>query len=508
MSNKSTVLLILDGWGHDISWGGNAITIAQTPNFNRLLRSYPNTLLAASGQNVGLPGHEVGNSEVGHMNLGAGNIVIQDISQINKSINDGSFYKNAVLTSSISDSKNKNTSVHLMGITSDGGIHSHIIHLLALIKLCSILGHKKVYIHAFTDGRDTDVMKGIEFINTIKIVCDNLGTGKIATIIGRAFLDRKGDWPKTEKAYNAITAGIGIKESSPLTAISNAYRKGETDEFIEPIILENGEGRVKDSDTVIFFNFRSDRTRQLTKAFLDPNFSEFKRTKITNLDFITFIPYGIEVEMGIKGKSAFKTISIENTLGKVIEKNNLKQFHIAETEKYAHVTFFINGNRNEPYNGEDRMLIPSPNIRSYAEKPEMSGEEVKEGLIKHIKRNYYSLIICNFANADMVGHTGDFRAAVKAVEFLDKKIKEIVETCVNQNVPLLVTADHGNIELMVDPKTGRPHTEHTKNPVPFIIVSDQKDIKLTEDGKLGNVAPSILKLISLEQENTFLKSLF
>lgn len=506
MKYKSAVLVILDGWGHDVSWGGNAITIAQTSNLNKILRKYPNSLVAASGEEVGLPGHEVGNSEVGHMNLGAGNVVLQDISNINKSILDGSFYKNPVLTKVISDSKNKNTTLHLMGIVSDGGIHSHIVHLFALIKLCSMIGHKDVLIHAFTDGRDTDPMMGVEFMHKLYLLCENLKTGKIATIIGRVFLDRKGDWSHTEKAYDAIAKRIGARSNSPLSAISEAYSRGETDEFIKPTVITGTNNGMKENDAIIFFNFRSDRTRQLTRAFLDPKFDKFKRDQIKNLDFTTFVPYGIELEMGLNGKAAFSKVSITNTLGKYFEDLKLNQFHIAETEKYAHVTYFINGNRDEPYVGEERLLVPSPNVESYALKPEMSGEEVNDGLLKQIKRGQHSLYICNFANADMVGHTGDFKAAVSAVEFLDKKIKEITEICINQNIPLILTADHGNIERMVDPTTGKPHDEHTSNPVPLVVISDQK-VGLSANGKLGNVSSTLIDLLELKVPGEYLPSL-
>lgn len=507
MLNKNkVVLVILDGWGQGKAWGGNAITIAQTPNYNKLIREYPNTTIKASGSDVGLPGHEVGNSEVGHMNLGAGNVVEQDIFRINKTIEDGSFYRNPILTKAIIDSKNQNTAVHLMGIVSDGGIHSHIVHLLALLKLCSILHHPKVYIHMFTDGRDTDPYKGIEFASKVVQAIEALKTGKIATVMGRLYLDRKGYWPRTQKAYAALVDNIGIKEDSALSAISAAYKNGESDEFISPRIIDSN-GRIKSNDTVIFFNFRSDRTRQLTQAFLDPKFDKFKRTPLSNLNFITFIPYGVERELGLAAKPAFESIKIENTLGKYFEKMNLRQFHIAETEKFAHVTYFFNGNLNTPYEGEERMLIPSPNVRSYAEKPEMSAEEVKNELIKHIKRDSYSFIICNFANPDMVGHTGNFKAAVKAVEFLDKVIKEVTDCCVSLNTPLIFTADHGNIEQMVDPIKGTPDTEHTRNPVPLIIVSENKKISLRKDGRLANVAATCLDIAEFDIPDYFDPSL-
>lgn len=501
MKNKKVLLLILDGWGIGNIWGGNPIAIGKTPNYDKLLRTYSNTRLAASGTSVGLPGHEVGNSEVGHMNIGAGSVVRQDILLINESIENGDFYRNFELSESIKQSKEKQTTLHLMGIISDGGIHSHIVHLFALLKLCKMLGHYDVQLHCFTDGRDTPSMKGVEFLNKIKSLVSKLGTGNVSTIIGRSFLDRKGYWPKTKTTYDALVDGVGTVADDPMVAISASYKNGETDEFIKPIIIKSGK-RIKSGDTVIFYNFRSDRTRQLVSAFLDPNFDKFKRNKLENLEFITFIPYGIEKELGVQARSAFPAISISNTLGSHFEKFGKKQFHIAETEKFAHVTFFVNGNRDEPYNGEERVLIPSPDVSSYALKPEMSITEVSDNLVKRMKSDDFSLYICNFANGDMVGHTGDFHAAIKAVETIDQTLKSVVDTAVNQMMPAIITADHGNVELMIDPQTGSPHNEHTKNPVPMIIVSPNK-YKLKGSGKISNIASTCLQLLDIEKPEYF-----
>jgi 2,3-bisphosphoglycerate-independent phosphoglycerate mutase len=503
---KAGVLLILDGWGWGRSWGGNAITIGQSPNFNKLLREYPFAIIKASGNDVGLPGHEVGNSEVGHMNIGAGEIVEQDIAQINKSIKDDSFYKNEVLVSAVKASKDKGTALHLMGIVSDGGIHSHIVHLLALMKLAASIGHKEVYIHAFTDGRDTDPYKGLEFVEKIMRASEALGTGKIATIIGRAYLDRKGNWEKTKIVYDALVSGVGEEAQNALSSISAKYKLGESDEFIKPLIFDK-KGLIKDSDAVIFFNFRSDRTRQITQALLDPNFNKFKTQKFANLDYITFIPYGIERELNLNARPAFPTVVIPNTIGKFIAEKHLKQFHIAETEKYAHVTFFINGNIEVPYPGEDRVLVPSPNVKSYTEKPEMSIDEVTKDLIKNINRNDHNFYICNFANGDMVGHTGDFKAAIAAVQAVDRCVKQVVQTCVDSDIPLIVTADHGNIEQMVDPLSGQPDTEHTRNPVPLILVSDMQKIELIPNGRLSNIASTLLEAVGFEKSELFSNSL-
>jgi 2,3-bisphosphoglycerate-independent phosphoglycerate mutase len=505
--NKSMLLVILDGWGIGASWGGNAITIANTLNYDRILRKYPNTQIRASGKFVGLPGDEVGNSEVGHMNIGAGNVVWQDISRINKSIIDKSFYENKVLLTSLRTSIEKGSSVHLMGIISDGGIHSHIVHLLALLQMCQMVGHKNVYIHGFTDGRDTDTMEGVNFINVIMKATQALQTGKIATISGRTYLDRNGTWGKTKILYDAIANGIGISAANPLSAISSAYKKGETDEYVSPIIIDGVDGRVKPNDLVIFFNFRSDRTRQLTSAFLDPKFEGFQRKLIENLDFISFIPYGSEKELGVITKSAFESVSITQTIGKYFADLNLRQFHIAETEKYAHVTFFVNGNRNEPYPLEDRVLVPSPKVKSYDLKPEMSADEVKNNLFKYLQRDTYSFTICNFANPDMVGHTGNFQAAVKAVEVIDRILREVVDFSINKGIPLLITADHGNIEQMVDPQTGNPYTEHTDNPVPVIVVDESREYALKEGGKLANIASTCIELSGREIDSNFKESL-
>ena len=504
---KQLALIILDGWGYGPSWGGNATTIANIPTFNKALREHPFTTIAASGHTVGLPGNEVGNSEVGHMNLGAGRIVSQDINNINRSIKNSSFYKNQTLIDAIQKAKSKDKSVHLIGIVSDGAIHSHIIHLFALLKLCKLQGAKKVFIQAIMDGRDTGQMKGEEFITKLNRATESLGVGTIATVSGRIYLDRKRDWEKTETLYKALCEGVGTKEKSALSAIATAYRRGETDEYIHPAIIEGANGTIQDGDTVIFYNFRSDRTRQLTQAFLSPEFNEFNRKKINDLEFISFIPYGVEREIGLEVKTAFPPIKIENTLSKFISANNLKQFHIAETEKYAHVTYFFNGNIEVPNPGEERTIIPSPQVKNYAETPEMSAEEIKNNLLKQIKSGDFAFSLCNFANPDMVGHSGNFEAAVKAVEFLDIMLKEIFQVCIDRDVTLVVTADHGNVEQMVDPATGAPDPEHTKNPVPFIIISENKQIKLKPNGILGNVAGTCLELMGLDSKGLFLESL-
>jgi len=501
------VLLILDGWGIGKNWGGNAILVANTKNYNRLIREYPNTTIAASGTDVGLPGHEVGNSEVGHMNLGAGRIVEQDVSLINKKIANGLFYKNKILKDTILRSKENNTTLHLIGIISDGGIHSHINHLFALLKIAKGIGHKKVMIHAFTDGRDTSTLKGLEFINKIQYACDQMETGKIATICGRIFLDRKGNWGRTKIAYEAIVDGIGIKQKDPKSAVSNAYRNGQTDEYIIPQIIKNNYQKMRDNDAVIFFNFRSDRTRQLTQVFLDEKFNEFKRRILNNLDFVTFIPYGVEMEIKSPAKTAFGSNIINNTLTSFVANQNKKQIHIAETEKFAHVTYFFNGNKNDYFKGEERVLVPSPDVGSYANVPEMSLQKVTESLVRSIKRKEHHFMLCNFANGDMVGHTGDFKAALLAVEAIDNHLNDVVRACLDNETKLIITADHGNIEQMVDPETGQPDPEHTNNPVPLILVTDSNNKALIEGGRLANVAATLLQFSQNEIPDYFERGL-
>jgi len=503
---KKLALIILDGWGVAASWGGNAVSTARPANFYKLLRTYPNTTVEASGTFVGLPGDEVGNSEVGHMNLGSGNIIEQAVSVINKSIEDGDFFKNKVLIEAIQGSKQKGTNLHLLGILSDASIHANINHLLALIKLSCELKHQKVFLHLFTDGRDNAPYHGLDLINEVEKACNKNGCGKIATIMGRVMLDRKGNWLRTLAAYNALLFGTGRKSTNALSAMSQAYREGETDEYLSPIIINN-TARFQDDDTLIFFNFRSDRTRQMTQALMSNNFNRFKRNKTVKLNLITFIPYGIEKELNIPSKSVFAPKPIDNTIGGFYAINNLKQFHIAETEKFAHVTFFINGNRQSPYKLEDRLLIPSPSVASYAQKPQMSAEGVKNTLVSHIKNSDYHFYICNFANGDMVGHTGDFRAALAAVSTIDALLKELAQVCLDTQTTLVITADHGNVEQMVNPVYGGIDTEHTNNPVPFIIVDQDKSIRIKNGGRLSNVASTCLKLSGFESPKYFDESL-
>ncbi|PIT97366.1 2,3-bisphosphoglycerate-independent phosphoglycerate mutase [Candidatus Berkelbacteria bacterium CG10_big_fil_rev_8_21_14_0_10_41_12] len=503
------LLIILDGWGIAQPWGGNAISSAQTPTYNKIWRQGIKTELMASGRFVGLPGHEMGNSEVGHTNIGAGRIINQDITIINKSIADGSFYTNEHLLNAIIDSRNRKVTLHLIGLVSDGGVHSHINHLFALIKLCHDNNLPDVKIHAITDGRDSDTMSAIEYLTKLNFLTRKLNTGKTVSLIGRFYaMDRDNRWERIEKAYNLFTNGTGTRFKTPLEAISYEYRNGKTDEFIDPCTFTTAKGDlIKDGDNVIFFNFRSDRARELTESLTNPDFDKFKTQKL-NLNFLTFVPYGISHD-GVKNKisSAFEPKQIKSPFAQMISNNGLKQLHAAETEKYPHVTYFFNGNREDPFPGEDRVMVPSPKVKTYDLKPEMSSFEITKGVIERIEQNKYSFILVNYANADMVGHTGNFQAVVKAIEFLDKNLKEIIEKATLNNLAVAITADHGNAEQMINPITGDIDTEHTTNPVPFIILNPKIKINSITHGRLSNIANTLTHLMGLKTENYYDNSL-
>lgn len=505
IENKSIIFIILDGWGYGPAWGGNAIAMADTPNFNNFWKNYPHSILKASGRDVGLPGHERGNSEVGHLNLGSGRIVWQDNTKINKTIENGSFFGNPVLYEAVCHAQKHKSRLHLMGLVSDGNVHSHINHLFALLELCKKYKIEDVFIHAFTDGRDTAPMSATQYIFRLEQKIKKMGFSKIATVSGRYYaMDRDNHWGRTEKAYLALTEGEGEQAASALEAVANAYKKNLSDEFILPtVIMKNGKplAKIQDNDAVIFFNFRSDRARQITESFIKKDFHRFSRkTVFKHLFFVGFVPFSIEYEQEEGLKPAFKTENIINVLAEVLSRNNLKQLHLAETEKYAHVTYFFNGGREEPFPGEERLLIPSQYVPTYDLKPEMSAPEIAENLIKEIKERKYDFIVANFANPDMVGHSGNFKAVVKAVETIDKLMGQISKTILEKNAILIITADHGNAEQMVHPTTGEKDTEHTTSPVPFHLISSQgKNFNLRPDGILADVAPTILKLMGIEQ---------
>lgn len=474
---------------------GNAISLAKTPNFDLFWSKYPHIMLAASGEAVGLPKGQIGNSEVGHLNIGAGRVVYQDLPRISNSIKDGSFFKNSALVEACTKAGNGHT-LHLIGLVSPGGVHSHQEHLYALLRLAKEKKVKNVFIHVITDGRDVKPKSALEYLEKLEAKITEIGIGKIATVSGRYYaMDRDNRWDRTMRAYEAMTEGKGDSASTATEAIENSYLNNVNDEFIKPCIVDK-EGVVKDGDSVIFFNFRYDRPRQLTKAFVEPGFDNFKREKVLkNLFFATMTEY----EDGLPVSAiAFEPLEIKNYLAKVISDAGLTQFHIAETEKYAHVTFFLDGGNEKPLPGEDRKMIPSPKVATYDLQPQMSAEKIVLDLTEKIGN--YDFIVVNFANLDMVGHTGDIEATVKAVETVDACLGGIVIIAKDSGYDVIVTADHGNAEKMLD-TDGLPWTAHTTNPVPFIYVGDkdQKRIKYKIEPRLGNIAPTVIDLLGVEK---------
>lgn len=487
---RPLILIIMDGWGIRAAKEGNAVALAHTPNFDRLKKEYPYTELHASGESVGLLKGMMGNSETGHMNIGAGRIVPEDIVRINSTIKDNTFFKNPAFLKAVNNAKKNKSTLHLMGLLSDAGVHSYDSHLHALLQLAAKHKLKDVNIHCFTDGRDTPMQAAERYIKRLQEKIKKYKTGKIATIIGRYFaMDRDSRWKRTAIAYNALTKAKGTKAENAIKGLKKAYKEGQTDEFIKPIIIKGFRG-IKNNDSVIFFNFRSDRPRQLTKAFIEPRFRKFKRKKL-KLVFVAMTEY----YKAIPALVAFKQLKLKNILGEVLSKNGLRQLRIAETEKYAHVTFFFNAMREKPFPKEDRILIQSPKVSTYDLKPQMSAYEITDAVLKAIKSKKYSFILLNFANLDMVGHTGNLEAAVMAVKTVDECVGRVVKAMQQQHGIAIVTADHGNAEQMIDLKTKQPISIHTTNPVPFILISD-KHYSLRE-GILADIAPTILKLLRI-----------
>ncbi|WP_292374291.1 MULTISPECIES: 2,3-bisphosphoglycerate-independent phosphoglycerate mutase [unclassified Methanosarcina] len=497
-ARRPLMLIILDGWGYMKAKEGNAILAARTPNLDRLEKEYPWCFLEASGEAVGLPKGMMGNSEVGHLTIGAGRVIYQDLTRINISIRNGDFFKNPVFLNAISNVKANDSSLHLIGLASYGGIHSYMPHLYALIKLAQENELKNVYVHAFLDGRDEPPKAAIGDIKELDAFCKEHENAKIATVSGRYYaMDRDKRWDRTKLAYDALTRGVApYTAPNAEIAISNAYTRGETDEFVKPTVITNPEEKpvatIQDKDSVIFFNFRPDRARQLTWAFVKEDFDGFVREKRPEVYFVCMTQYDETLDVPV----AFPPIKLVNVLGEVLSKHGLIQLRIAETEKYAHVTYFLNGGEEKRYKGEDRCLIPSPKIATYDLKPEMSAYEITDEVIRRIQSGKYDVIILNFANMDMVGHTGIFEAAVKAVEAVDNCIGRIVEALKEIGGVALITADHGNAEKMIDPKTGEPHTAHTSNPVKCIYFGNA-EVKALRNGKLCDVAPTILELLRL-----------
>ncbi|WP_031516670.1 2,3-bisphosphoglycerate-independent phosphoglycerate mutase [Desulfofalx alkaliphila] len=498
---KPTALIILDGWGINSQESGNAICQAQTPNIDKLLKKYPHTLLSASGEDVGLPAGQMGNSEVGHLNIGAGRVVYQDLTRITKAIRDESFFTNEELLAAVNYAKENNGGLHLMGLLSDGGVHSHIEHLFGLLKLAKEEKIKQVYIHAFLDGRDVPPANALEYIEALEQRCAALDIGKIVTVMGRYYaMDRDKRWERTEKAYRAMVTGEGYKAERAEEALQEAYRRGETDEFVQPTVIVNDDGKplatVVDGDAVIFFNFRPDRARQITRAFVDKDFTAFKRPAAhPRVHFTCMTLYDKTIEAPV----AFKPQMLKNTLGEVLSNNGIRQLRLAETEKYAHVTFFFNGGVEKPNPGEERVLIPSPKVATYDLKPEMSAFEVTDALIEQLEKDKFEVIIMNYANADMVGHTGVMDAAVCAVNAVDSCLGRAVDAILERGGVAIITADHGNAEHMMD-EEGKPFTAHTTDPVPLILVGHGKlrHAKLRK-GRLEDIAPTLLELLHIDK---------
>ena len=500
MSKKPTVLMILDGYGLNDRVEGNAIKQANTPVMDKLMAEYPYVKGLASGMAVGLPEGQMGTSEVGHLNMGAGRIVYQELTRITKEIQDGDFFKNEALLHAVKNAKENGSALHLFGLLSDGGVHSHITHLFGLLELAKKEGLEKVYVHCFLDGRDTPPQSGKGYVQELTDKLAELGVGKIATVMGRYYaMDRDNRWDRVERAYNAITKGLGVSAESGVAAVQNSYNNGKNDEFVEPaVVMENGKpvATVQDGDSVIFFNFRPDRAREITRAFCCDDFDGFAREKRIQTTYVCFTDYDETIP---NKEVAFHKVAITNTFGEFLAAHGLKQARIAETEKYAHVTFFFNGGVEEPNEGEDRILVKSPKVATYDLKPEMSAPEVCEKLVGAIKSQKYDVIIINFANPDMVGHTGVQKAAIQAIEVVDGCVGKAVDAIKEVNGQLFICADHGNAEQLIDYETGAPFTAHTTNPVPFILVNADPSYTLREGGCLADIAPTLIELMGMEQ---------
>jgi len=523
---KPLALIILDGWGIAPAGPGNAITLAKTPNMNRFWSAYPHTVLAASGEAVGLPIGENGNSETGHLNLGAGEIVFQDLPRINMTIADGCFFKNTAFLEAIEFVKKNNSKLHLLGLLGAGGVHSNIEHIMALLRLAADQHIQKLYLHLFTDGRDSPPSSALIYLSKVEQEMTKLNVGKIATLCGRYYaMDRDNRWERTKIAYDLITNGVGKSYNSAAEAVKVSYASGKTDEFVDPILLDKN-GLIENNDGVIFFNFRIDRPRQLTKALILPNFETlviksasfdpyaekyglklyqlptvsgtFKRDKILNKIFMVTMT---EYEKGLPVKIAFPPEPIKIPLARILSENNLRQLHLAETEKERFVTYYFNGLREKPFPGEDWLEIKSPNVATYDLKPEMSAYELTQEVLKKINSSIYDFSVINFANPDMVGHTGIISAGVKACETVDVCLGKVVGSVLNQGGTGIITADHGNIEEMINLNTGEIDTEHSSNPVPFIIVSrnDGLSNRFLANGVLADVAPTILQILGIEK---------
>ena len=500
MSKKPTVLMILDGYGLNSKQEGNAVAEAKTPVLDKLMKEYPFVRGNASGMAVGLPEGQMGNSEVGHLNMGAGRIVYQELTRITKEIHDGTFFENKALLDAIKNCKDNNSALHLYGLLSDGGVHSHNTHLYGLLELAKRNGLEKVYVHCFLDGRDTPPSSGKEFAVQLEEQMKKIGVGEIASVSGRYYaMDRDNNYDRIKKAYDTLTKGEGNTASSGPEEIQKSYDEGVTDEFVVPtVVVKNGApvAIIKDKDSIIFFNFRPDRAREITRAFCDDDFKGFDRKRL-DVKYVCFSDYDPTIP---NKEVAFHKIAITNTFGEFLAEHNMTQARIAETEKYAHVTFFFNGGVEAPNKGEDRILVNSPKeVATYDLKPEMSAYEVCDNLVKAIKSEKYDVIIINFANPDMVGHTGVEAAAIKAVEAVDGCVGKAVEALKSVDGTMFICADHGNAEQLVDYETGEPFTAHTTNQVPFILVNYDKDYTLRENGCLADIIPTLIEVMGMKQ---------
>lgn len=499
MAKRTTALIILDGWGYREESESNAIQNANTPFWDQIWSQKPHTLIATSGMAVGLPEGQMGNSEVGHMNLGAGRIVYQNYTRITKDIDDGTFFENPALCKAIDSATAKNGAVHLLGLLSPGGVHSHEDHILAAIELAERRGAKKVYVHAFLDGRDMPPRSAQPSLEKIEKALRDKNIGRIASMVGRYYaMDRDNRWDRVEAAYNLLTMADGQHQSAdPVEALQDAYARDENDEFVSATYLQgNGDdvAKISDNDAVLFMNFRADRARELTRAFVEQDFNGFNRKQTPALaDFVMLTEYAAD----IKTSCAYPPSDLPNSLGEYMQSLGKTQLRIAETEKYAHVTFFFSGGREALYEGETRELIPSPDVATYDLKPEMSAPEVTDKLVEAIKSGEYDLVVCNYANGDMVGHTGKYDAAVKAAECLDQCIARVAAALEEVDGQCLITADHGNAEQMTDPNSGQAHTAHTTTPVPLVYLGSRA-LSLSDNGKLSDVAPTLLELMELQ----------
>nr|WP_297886026.1 2,3-bisphosphoglycerate-independent phosphoglycerate mutase [uncultured Blautia sp.] len=500
MSKKPTVLMILDGYGLNETHNGNAVYEAKTPVMDKLMAECPFVEGNASGLAVGLPDGQMGNSEVGHMNMGAGRIVYQELTRITKEINDGDFFKNEALLTAMKNAKDNDSAIHFMGLLSDGGVHSHNTHLYGLLEMAKREGLKKVYVHCFLDGRDTPPASGKGYIEELQAKMKEIGVGEIGVVSGRYYaMDRDNRWDRVELAYNALTKGEGVKGTDAAEAVQASYDNEKTDEFVLPTVMEK-DGKpvavIQDKDSVVFFNFRPDRAREITRAFCDDDFQGFAREKRLDLTYVCFTDYDETIANKLV---AFHKVQLHNTFGEYLAAHDMTQVRIAETEKYAHVTFFFNGGVEEPNKGEDRILVKSPKVATYDLQPEMSAVQVCDKLVEAIKSDKYDVVIINFANPDMVGHTGVEEAAIKAVETVDACVGRAVEAVKEVNGQMFICADHGNAEQLVDNETGEAFTAHTTNPVPFILVNADPKYTLREGGCLADIIPTLIELMGMEK---------